>query len=210
MILMGCGGFGLAILLASIAVLSVPARFAATRVILSTFILLVLRHLFSIPVELHTNCTEGEGRDQWRRAIDRFVLYFGFLPMILIPLPLEVRLMAWRAAPEVPLFAILALACYEGLFADWDKLPLTCSYLPGKRPMWLAALRLFGLLAALPAVNAILVAALYNWAIFAAAFGLLAAIWLRFFRQRRQAWSETRLRYEDAPEVAIHTLNLMP
>jgi hypothetical protein len=219
MILMGYGGFGLAILLSgTIGMVTLvdptrvmAARFVYAHVILLTFLLIGLRHLFSIPVELRANwafrIVEGEGRRQWLPAIDRFVLFFGGLAMV-VPFPLEASLLGWRALSEATLSAAFGLACYEGLFSSWEKLPFTCSYLPGKKPMWMVALRLFALLALLPVANAILLACLYNWAWFAGALLALLATGARMRRARRQAWEEIRLRYDEAPEPAIHCLYL--
>jgi hypothetical protein len=219
MILMGYGGFGLAILLSGlIGMLNlvdptrvVAARFVYAHVILLTFVLIGLRHLFSIPVELRANwafrIVEGEGRRQWLLAMDRFVLFFGALAM-LIPFPLEAGLLGWRAVSEAVLSAVFGLVCYEAIFASWEKLPFTCSYLPGKKPMWMLALRLFALLALLPAVNAILLACLYNRVWFAGVLLALMVVWLRIRHSRRKSWEELRMCYDEAPEPAIHSLHL--
>ena len=57
------------------------ACFVYAHVILLVFLLIGVRHLFSIPVELKANwafqITEGEGRRDWLAAVDRFVT--GFL-----------------------------------------------------------------------------------------------------------------------------------
>jgi hypothetical protein len=222
MILMGYGGFGLAVLLSGmVGMLNlvdparlVAARFVYAHVTLVMFLLAGLRHLFSVPVELRANwqfrITEGEGRLPWLLAVDRFVLFLGVLALLAVPFPLEVRLLGWRAVSESVLFALFGLCCYEATFASWEKLPFTCSYLPGKQPMWMVALRLFGLLAlVLPLVNAILLACLYNPILFmAVAIVLLAGFW-RSRGTRRQAWREIRLQYDESPDPAIHGLNLM-
>jgi len=141
--------------------------------------------------------------------MDRFVLFLGALGMLVIPFPLEVRLLGWRALSESALFAIFGLLCYEAIFSSWEKLPFTCSYLPGKQPAWMVALRLLGLLALLPVVNAILLACLYSWALFAGALLALLAVWARVHRARRQAWGEIRLRHDEAPDPAIASLHLL-
>ena len=73
----------------------VAANFVYAHVILLVFLLMGVRHLFSIPVELKANwafqITEGEGRREWLRAVDRFVLFPGATVMLLLPFPLEVR-----------------------------------------------------------------------------------------------------------------------
>jgi hypothetical protein len=221
MMLMAYAGFGFAVLLSgTIGMVSmvgparvVAARFVYAHVILLTFLLIGLRHLFAIPVELQANwafrITEGEGRRLWLRAIDRFVLFFGGAAMLVLPFPLEAWLLGWRALSESALFAVFGMACYQVIFASWEKLPFTCSYLPGKKPMWIVALRLFALLAALPAVNGILLACLYNWFMFASVFLAVLAVGVHFYRSRRQAWGELRLRYDESPDPAIHSLNLL-
>jgi len=214
MVLMAYGGFGLGISFAAAQMVTAKVSFLHAQVIILVFLLIGLRHLFSIPVELKANwafqIAERAGREPWRRAMDRFALFFGALALVAIPFPLEAHLLGWRgAASESALFAMFGLACYEAVFASWDKLPFTCSYLPGKRPMWMQAVRLLGLLTGLELVNAVLVACLANQALYAIVFILLAGIWLRSNFSRREAWREVRLRWEDAPEAAVHTLNLL-
>ena len=222
MILMGYSGFGLAVLLSgTIGMLNlvdparlVAARFVYAHVTLVLFLLAGLRHLFSVPVELRANwqfrITEGEGRLAWLIAVDRFVLFFGALALLAVPFPLEVRLLGWRAVSESVLFALFGLCCYEAIFASWEKLPFTCSYLPGKQPTWIVALRLFGLLAlVLPLVNAILLSCLYNPIFFMGVAIVLAAGFWRSRGARRQAWREIRLQYDESPDPAIQGLNLL-
>jgi hypothetical protein len=161
-ILMGYGGFGLAIFLSGTIGMRdmveparvVAADFVYAHTILLVFLLIGVRHLFSIPVELKANwafqITEREGRREWLRAVDRFVLVPGALAMLILPFPLEVHLLGWRAVGESVLFAVFAMLCYEMVFSTWEKLPFTCSHLPGKTPAWHLALYLLGLLIVLP------------------------------------------------------------
>ena len=116
MVLMAYGGFGLAILLSGMIGMRdlvkpervVAARFVYAHVILLVFLLIGVRHLFSLPVELKANwafqITEGEGRRRWLIAVDNLVLVTGAVVMVAIPLPLEVYLLGWRAVAEVVLF----------------------------------------------------------------------------------------------------------
>jgi hypothetical protein len=221
MILMGYAGFGLAILLSGMTgmrELVDPARAASAgfiygHVILMVFLLIGVRHLFSIPVELKANwafqITEGEGRREWLRAVDRFVLYSGSAVMLIFPFPLEVKLLGWAAVSELVLFTAFALLCYEWIFASWEKLPFTCSHLPGKTPSWIMALQLMGLLVLLPMVNALMLACLYNRTAFAIVLIVLVAAWARIRTTRREGWGDLRLRYEEVPDPTIHTLNLL-
>ena len=220
-ILMGYGGFGLAIFLSGLIGMRevvgpgrvVAADFVYAHTILPVFLLIGVRHLFSIPVELKANwafqITEGEGRGEWLRAVDHFVLYPGAAAIWIVPFPLELYLLGWRAAGESFLLAVFGLLCYEWVFSSWEKLPFTCSHLPGKTPAWQLSLYLLGLLVALPTVNWLLLECLYHPVLFAAILiGLLAA-WTRLHAIRKDGWGDLRLLYEETPDPAIHGLNLL-
>jgi hypothetical protein len=219
-ILISYGGFGLAILLSGIIGMRdlvdpaqvMMARFVYAHVVLLTFLLLGVRHLFAFPMELKANwvfrTTEGEGRRQWLAALDRCVIFPAAVAMA-IPFPLEARLLGWCALSESVLLAVFGLLCYEAFFLSWDKLPFTCSYLPGKKPMWIVALQLMGLLALLPVVNTILLASLDHWFMFTALSLGMLAICARLHAARHAAWSEVRLRYDEEPDAPIHSLNLL-
>ena len=221
MMLMGYGGLGLAILLTGLLGIeeAVPAanraaaHFVYTHVILLLFLLIGLRHLFTIPVEWKANWTfqlaERQGRVDWLRAVDRFILFWGAVVMLALPLPLEARLLGWRAASETAIFAASGLLCYEWVFINWQKLPFTCSHLPGKMPAWIVTLWGVGILGALPLVNGLLLISLFHPVFYVILFGVIAACWLGFYSTRREGFGELRLVYDDLPEPAIHGLNLL-
>ena len=196
MILMGYGGFALGLIL----VAGLDAR-----ITLLTFLFIGLRHLFSIPVELRANwqfrITEGEGRRAWVAAVDRFVLCLASLALLAGPIPWK-----WN---QLVLVAAFGLACYEAVFADFRKAPFTCSYLPGKKPAWLVALKLFALLVSLPLGNALFLAALANPLIYCSLLATLLIAWRSLRRSRLAAWSELPLQYEESPDPAVHSLNLL-
>jgi hypothetical protein len=221
MVLMGYGGFGLAVLMSGImGVRSAvepaqvnAASFVYAHVVLLAFLTIGLRHLFSIPMELSANwmfqITEREGRGEWLRAMDRLVLLSGAAAMVVFPFPLEFKLLGWRAVAESVLFSALALLCYEWAFSAWEKLPFTCSHLPGKTPMWIVFLRFLGLLMVLPLVNLILLSALYHWVAFIIVMAVQLAVWGRIHSARRDGWGEQRLKYDEAPDPVIRGLNLL-
>jgi hypothetical protein len=221
MILMGYGGVGLAILLTGILGLreAIPepnltaAYFVYGHVTLLTFLLIGLRHLFTIPVEWKANWTfqiaERQGRLDWMRAVDRFILFWGAALMLAIPLPLEARLLGWRAVAEVALFTAFGLLCYEWIFANWQKLPFTCSHLSGKIPAWILTLWGIGILSAFPLVNGLILISLYQPIVYVVMLAVTVAAWLAFYSARRQSFGELRLTYDDLPEPAIHGLNLL-
>ena len=220
MILMGYGGFGIAILLSGMIGMRelvkpdrvTAARFVYTHVILLVFLLIGVRHLFSIPVELKANwafqITEREGRRRWLDAVDRFVLVSGAAVMLVVPLPLEVYLLGWRAVAESVMFTAVAMLCYEWIFSAWEKLPFTCSHLPGKTPMWIVTLQLLGLLGLLPMVNGLLLESLYRPILYVVVLAVVVGIWAQIHATRRDDWGYLRLKYEEEPDPAVYGLNL--
>jgi hypothetical protein len=182
-------------------------------VVFLAFLLVGLRHLFAIPTSLHANwmfqLTEREGRGDWLRAVDRFVLMNGVAVMLLAPFPLELKLLGWHAVVEVALFGGFALLCYEWAFSSWEKLPFTCSHLPGRTPMWIRFLQFLGLLGALPVVNYILLSGVYYPTVFLAMMTVQLAVWKRIRAAREDGWAVERLKYDETPDQAIHGLNLL-
>jgi hypothetical protein len=219
MILMGYGGLGFAVLLTGLIGMAnvfkaraVAAGFVYYHLLALLFLLIGARHLFSLPTELRANwifqITEGEGRGAWLGAVDRFALFWGAALMLAIPLPLEIRLLGWRGMEEAVLLLALGLLCYEWAFSSWEKLPFTCSHLPGKTPIGMI-LAFFGLLGVVAAVHTLLLAILYSGVAYAIVVTVLLAVWTRVHSIRRQGWARLRLKYEEMPAPAVFALNLL-
>jgi hypothetical protein len=220
MILMGYGGLGFALLLTGIAAMRdafQPARMLAAdfvyyHLLAQLFLLIGARHLFSVPTELKANwifqIMEGEGRVEWMQAVDRLVLFWGAAPLVLIPLPLEVQLLGLRGIAEAALLSALGLLTYEWVFSSWNKLPFTCSRLPGGTPVWLV-LATFGLLGAVGLLHSLLLGILYHSAWYATTLVLLLAVWWRVHRTRRQNWEQVPLKYEEVAELEVQGLDLL-
>ncbi|HEX4809534.1 MAG TPA: hypothetical protein VH325_11430 [Bryobacteraceae bacterium] len=220
LIIIGYGGLAFAIVLTGLAGMghlvecsrAVAGGFVYFHLIALLLLLIGTRHLFSLPTELEANwifqITEGEGRGMWLRAVDRFVLFWGAALMFVIPLPLEIRFLGWPGIAEAALFLILGLLTYEWVFSSWEKLPFTCSRLPGKTPIWMV-LAFFGLIAIVSLLQNLLVVILYNRVAFLAVLAVLFAAWTHIHRMRRQGWAELRLKFDEVPEPAVQGLNLL-
>jgi len=174
-----------------------------------------LRYLFSLPVSIGANwifqTTEREGRDAWLVAVERFVIWCGISPIFLAALPAAIAILGGlRAAAATILAFFAALVWFEALFRRWRKLPFTCSYLPGKQPVWLTLMR-YALASSLlgPAGQLILYSSGEPIA-FVALFTFQAAIWWRWRAERQSAWRNGALCYQEAPEAAVMTLDLQP
>jgi hypothetical protein len=221
MILTAYAGFALAVLLSGMvgltAVVGKAKLFAAifvfAHVVMLAFLLVGLRHLFSMPTELKANwvfqLAEAESREDWFKAIDRLVLTTGAVVMLLIPLPLEYKFLGPRAIAEVTLFAAVAFVCYESIFRSWEKLPFTCSHLPGKTPMWIVALRLYAFLWLLPLPNLILLECIYTPPAFLIVLVALVIVGRYLRVTRREYRSQLRLVYEESIEPAVQSLSLL-
>lgn len=220
MIVMGYGGVAFASVLSGLLGLGsfvtrdrvVTGGFLYFHLIGLLFLLIGARHLFSLPAELKANwlfqLTEAEGRAAWLQAVDRFVLFWAAL-LFLLPLALEVRWLGWRGIAEPVLLSAAGLLAFHCFFASWNKLPFTCSHLPGKTPGWILALQFFGVITLVPVLQAVLLAALYNRIAYP---GVLAAVifaWTRARAARREGRTDLRLKYEELADPAIHGLNLL-
>lgn len=220
MVLMGYTGVAVAIIAAGLMGIStrwnsaqaLTACFVWVHGITLLFLLVGLRHIFSIPSELRANwmfqLTESEGRDEWLDAVDRFVLWAGTALVLLLPFPFEAAVIGWRALAALALFVTIGLLLYEWMFQEWRKLPFTCSHLPGKTPLWILALYLIGLTVAVPILNAAISAALFSGAGFTFVLVMTAVAWRRVHAARREMWGELRLKYDESPDPAIHGLGL--
>lgn len=113
-----------------IALLAVPLELACLLVI-------GLRALYAMPVDLRANwsfrITERGGVPPIRRAGVRFLWVVAILPVAWLPLP--VCWMLWggtRAVFHCLFLTLTGAALVEVLMRNFDKLPFTCSIMPGK------------------------------------------------------------------------------
>jgi predicted permease len=174
-----------------------------------------LRYLFSLPLTLQANwmfqIADREGRLAWLAAVERFVLWCGIAPIFMTGLPAAVAVLGpVRAVAATLLGAGGAWLAFERLFRQWQKLPFTCSYLPGKKPAWLLLVRGMIALMLLGVIGEFLLTSSGDMAAFLALFSFEITVcwWLR--KTRRKRWAETALLWEELPEAAVETLELQP
>jgi predicted permease len=195
------GLYGLVVVLA-------PLSFALLAV-------LGLRNLFSLPVSLSANwlfqSVNKGGRAPWLAAVERFVIWCGIAPAFLVSLPAATAVLGGLRAAAVTLLALFAaLIWFEALFRNWRKLPFTCSYLPGKQPVWLTlTCYAFGAVFLAPIGQLILYCS-GEPAAFVALFSLEAAGWWWLRARRREIWAVSRLLYEEAEEAEVMPLHFEP
>ena len=109
-----------------------------------------LRAAFLFPAELPSNWLFQITEDSWseasRKASRKRVLVSCLLPTLFLFAPVEAAAWGWRIGLFHFAFQIATGALLvEALFWNFDKVPFTCSYLPGKVNLAvLAGLYLFG------------------------------------------------------------------
>jgi hypothetical protein len=180
---------------------------------LSMLVTVGLRYLFSLPESLPANwifqTTDLDGRAAWLAAVERFVICCGIAPIFLVSLPASIAILGWLRAAAVTVLAFLsALVWFEALFRRWRKLPFTCSYLPGKQPVWLILMRYAMATGMLGPAGQLMLYSSADPTSFLALSTFLAFVWWKQRRARRKVWADCALCYEEIPEAAVMGLDL--
>ncbi|MBL8233655.1 MAG: ABC transporter permease [Bryobacterales bacterium] len=172
-----------------------------------------LRHLFSIPVEIQANwvfqMNERFGRQAWLRATEKFVYCVGVLPVLALGCVLVSRQsgllvgMAWAAMA----LGIAAIA-FERLFRHWRKLPFTCTYLPGKRPVLITAALFVLSIPCFLMIAFIAHSAAANPASVLILLALEYVIWRSLRNTRLRFWGMEPMSFVEVEESAVDTYDL--
>jgi hypothetical protein len=104
---------------------------------LSFFVLLGMRILFTFPVELRANwvfrLTENGQRAEYLSGVRKLMATIGIAPLALGTFPVYGFLWGWEpAARHLLLVTLLLFLALEYMLDGFPKIPFTCSYLPGK------------------------------------------------------------------------------
>lgn len=161
------------------------------------------RHVLRIPAELRANwifqLTESQGRAQWMRAVERFVIVYAIAPVYLLLAPAAIRVVGWPIALRMTVLQVLVtMLAFEILFYSWQQLPFTCSYVPGKRPLaGIVGGYILALGAAVPMLTYFIASGAQFPPLFVIMFLMFGAGWLKARQLRREGWGEAGLLYED-------------
>jgi hypothetical protein len=104
---------------------------------LGFFLISGFRAVFQFPAELGSNwifrMTEARWTEVSRSATRRLVLAVSLVGLLVLALPLEVAVWKWPIVLEHSAAGLLAAALLiEALFWNFDKVPFTCSFFPGR------------------------------------------------------------------------------
>ncbi len=183
--------------------------------ILAFFILCGMRHVFAVPAELRANWVfQVSDRGQARRClagVRKAMVVLGIAPLFALLLPLHVVFWGWKMAFLHMLFGIVvALLLMDVLLVNFEKLPFTCSYLPGKANLKVSwPIYLFGFTTYLSATLTLEYWMLQRPIRFAWLIALAALVHLALAVYRRRVIGhEVTLVFDEQPEPLIRTLNL--
>ena len=175
------------------------------------FLFTGLRYAFRIPVDLRANwifrLTAPDATAEREKAVRWIYLCFALLPAQLTTAPFLIFVAGWKGIYGLAFACLVAMLIIEHELNNSDTIPLTCSYLPGKRNIlhtgiiyWLAVFAITTVLTAFEAIG--------SRTQLRAALILLMLV-LIYWRMRRKEEMETpELRFDDLPEPAVATLGL--
>ena len=173
------------------------------------------RVVFSMPLELRANwmfrVLPLPGVQGCMGAIRRSLYALALAPAIVSLAALLFWLWPWRAAAEhVVLLALLSIIVAELSLHGFQKIPFTCSYLPGKSYFHMAALAFAGLMFLIIKGADLERTSFDSPSLYATVAGILAlAAVLARWRTSTQAKSEeSSVQFEDLEVPAIQSLGL--
>ncbi len=215
-------GLGFALVLGTVTVMVLNAMNAAPRPgLLSVQLVLLfvalcgMRFVFTVPAELRANwafqATEPPDKRRCGAGTRKAMLAFGVCPVLLGLLPLHYVLWGGRTAALHLLYGgAVSMLLIEALLVRFDKIPFTCTYLPGRanvKSLWPAYLALFWVYAyALAKLEYGLLAGPTRFVVFMAAV-LAGAAALRWY-DTRHLRPGFQFLFEDLPEPAVQTLDI--
>ncbi len=213
---------GLALVLGSAAlvVLFTPGRqptpgLLSIEFVLSFFVLSGMRLAFGLPAELRANwafqAAEPCPKEPCAAGVRKAMLLLGVFPVLAALAPVHACLWGlWLASAHFLYGAVLSALLVEVLLMRFDKIPFTCSYLPGKAnmkafwPLYSLAFWAYGY--GLAKMEYALLANPAGLALVCAA-AVSATVALRRRRKRKLA-SGVPFLFEDLPEPVVQTLNI--
>lgn len=115
----------------------ISTDFLIATFMMMSFAVLGLRGVFSLPISLNANwvlrITQLQPTQRYIAATRRALLLFGVAPILLVAALLSLNFRPWRdVAEHLAILALLGCLFVEFALYKFDKVPFTCSYLPGK------------------------------------------------------------------------------
>jgi hypothetical protein len=192
-----------------------PEGLLAVPLTLSFFTVSGLRAAFNFPAELRANwifrICESEDSMPPMRAVRKWILLMGMVPLFALLAPVEIYFRGWRLGTIHLSFAFaLAMVLLNLLLIWFRKIPFTCSYFPGKTSMAVMFLLYLAGFTAYSWSMASLEAALAQEPTQLLLFyGVMAAVlWGLSRLEKRELGIDDALIYEDEPDPVVRSLEL--
>jgi hypothetical protein len=115
----------------------ISTDFLISTFMMMSFAVLGLRGVFSLPISLNANwvlrITQLQPTRRYFAATRRALLLFGVAPIMIVAALLSLNFRPWQDVEEhLVILALLGCLFVELALYKFDKVPFTCSYLPGK------------------------------------------------------------------------------
>ena len=193
--------------------LGVPLLLAS--VLMLAFWVAGTRAVFALPLELRANwifrIIPIGGVPECLRAGRRALLVLSVVPLCALAAVVYICIGPWRpVAEQLLVLALLGVILCEVCLQNFQKLPFTCSYLPGKSRMHMAVMGVWPILAFSAMGVAWEGGTLNDAARYAAMIAVLSAVALlaRWRAQHLARSDEADVRFEEAMPPAVQTLGL--
>ncbi len=196
---------------------ALEAAAIAMPLVLALLAVAGLRAAFLLPVALQANwvfrMTDwAPARAARLDAVEQAFVRLAIAPALLLSAPVLIAVLGVGRGLVAVLLATLACAVLlELVLTGWRRVPFTCTWLPGKRPLPFAVTAVLGVLWITASAADSVAWALRHPPRGAIVLGVLlltAAVALRF--RRRRSWAADPLEFEDEPFDAVQRLGLGP
>jgi hypothetical protein len=186
----------------------------AAPLVVSAALISALCYVFHLPSDLKAawifRIAERTSRIEMLDSVESFLGLCGLAPVLLFAAPYEALTLGWPLAlTHSVLIASLALLFIEVRLYDWNKIPFTCSYVPGRRNFWQtigAYLLLFA--AIIPTLTYFEARLLPPFALLVAAAAIsVGYFFLRSTRRARQKLAPLLFDESDEPLLGLMRLN---
>ncbi len=193
-----------------------------TAAVSMPFVLLLLsvaglRATFHLPISLSANwmfrVTDFPlARAERLDAVEQAFIRLAILPSLLMSAPVQLMVLGLTRGLAAMLLATLAAAVIlELVLIGWRRVPFTCTWLPGKRPLPFAVMAALGVIYVVAtAADAVFIAVAYRprGIIVLSLLFAVVAFGLRWLRKR--SWARDPLEFEDEPFDKMQKLGLGP
>lgn len=173
-----------------------------------------LRTSFLLPVQSRANwifrvTDTPQSRARHLAAVDYACRAFVLLPAMMVAVPFHVWVLGIDAWRTLTLSLLTGLMMAEVMLVDWRRVPFTCSWIPGKRPVVFTILGAFCIYILVAGFLSMFIQlSLFSLPLFMFLAGVMLLITAGARFRRQQQWASQPLQFEDeAFKIQVLGLN---